>query len=436
MHVLISIVGKRTEHWTSLFSAIAARPGVRLTVLTADVSDTTLSDLQRLAQRQPNLRYHVLSHRVSEERTGHMASILFARSGLREVAARSRPDVIHIIGEPAYLSTWQMLRLRQRHWPHVPVTVYAAQNVVTRFPLPFPYIEQRTYQSIDHVLPITPAALNVLRVKGYRGRSSVVPLGVDTEAFQPAAVKPRRPFTAGFVGRLERHKGIGDLITAAELVDCDLLVVGDGSMRPEVERAAVRRPGRVTLGGWADHQALPELLHRMDALVLPSIELVQRNVLPWIGIPLREQFGRVLVEAMASGVPPVGSTVGEIPWVIGRAGLTFPPQDVGALAQQLGRLRDDSELARELARHGVHRARTEFGWDRIAASMCRVWAMEAGGPAVDHSDDDLDHHDAPMVAETPVQADRRSAPPSRAVPQPAVPGERSAESPVGRPAAE
>ena len=288
------------------------------------------------------------------------------------------PDVIHIIGEAAYLSTWQVLRLRRRHWPDVPATLYAAQNIVTRFPFPFPLIERHVYGAVEHTFPITPAALNVLRVKGYRGRATLVPLGVDTSAFQPSpTTPPPRPFTAGFVGRLEPHKGIGDLLRAVELLDCDLMVVGDGSMRPEVERAAARRPGRVTLCGWADHQTLPGMLARMDALVLPSIELVQRNVVPWIGIPLREQFGRVLVEAMACGVPVVGSDVGEIPWVIRSAGLIFPAHDARALADLLRRLRDDPAFARQLAVRGLTRATTEFGWDRIADLMCRIWAREA-----------------------------------------------------------
>ena len=408
MHVMISVVGKRTEHWTSLFAALAARPEVSLTVLAADVSESTRRDLERLSRRWSRLRCHVTPHRIGEDRTGHMASVLFPRDSLRALAQDRPPDVIHIIGEAAYLSAWQMLRLRRRHWPGVPVTLYAAQNIVIRFPLPFPLIERYVYGGVDHAFPITPAAMNVLRVKGYRGRSTLVPLGVDTSAFQPSPTAPPRPFTAGFVGRLEPHKGIGDLLCAVELLDCDLLVVGDGSMRADVERAAARRPGRVTLCGWADHQRLPSLLARMDVLVLPSIELVQRNVVPWIGIPLREQFGRVLVEAMACGVPVVGSDIGEIPWVIGPGGLTFPPHNATALADQLGRLRDDPAFARELAVRGLARATTEFSWDRIADLMCRIWAQEADLTKSGRADDRR-QPSAAVAPGDPVASGRRSA---------------------------
>lgn len=420
MHVMVSVVGKRTEHWTDLFAALADRPEMSLTVLAADVSEGTRRDLDRLSRGSSRLRSFVLPHRIGEDRTGHMASVVFAGNALRAVARDQRPDVVHVIGEAAYLSTWQMLRLRRRHWPGVPATLYAAQNVVIRFPPPFPMIERFAYGAVDHTFPITPAALRVLRAKDYRGRATLVPLGVDTSAFRPPPVTLSRPeFTAGFVGRLEPHKGIGDLLRAVEILDCDLLVVGDGSMRGDVERAAARRPGRVTLHGWTDHQTLPGLLAKMDALVLPSVELVQRNVVPWIGIPLREQFGRVLVEAMACGVPVVGSEIGEIPWVIGPAGLTVPPQDAGALADRLGRLRDDPGLAKELAGSGLVRATTEFSWERIADLMCRVWEQEAdlrrprptdsredrGGPRAG----DLHQWHGPQREHPPGQDSRRAA---------------------------
>ncbi|GIG88509.1 glycosyltransferase [Plantactinospora endophytica] len=372
MHILITAVGQRTEHWTDLFTLFCARPELSLTIVAADVSAGTDSTLRALAEEVPRLRYHRVPHLLGEDRTGHMASVLFRRRQLRQVLP-ARPDVLHVIGEAAYLSTWQALGVRRRRWPRLPVTLYAAQNVVTRFPTPFPQLERRAFDTVTHAFPITPAALGVLRTKGYRGPATVVPLGVDTRLFAPAS-RPRRrqPFTVGFVGRLEPHKGVADLLRAVELVDADLLAVGRGSLADAVTRAAARRPGRVRLHDWADHAALPGLLRRMDVLVLPSIEVVQRNVLPWVGIPLREQFGRVLVEAMACGVPVVGSDVGEIPHILGDAGLSYPAGNVLALADRLTRLRNDAGLSGRLRERGLRRA-AEFGWDRAADTMCEVW---------------------------------------------------------------
>lgn len=385
MHILITAVGKRTEHWSSLFAALGDRPDVDLTLLAADVSRLAAQELTRLAARKERFRFHLAPHLLSEDRTGHMASVLF-RPGSGRFVKRERPDVVHIIGEAAYLSTRQVIWLRNRRWPSAPITLYAAQNVVTRFPFPFPLLEQSAYRSIAHALPITPTALQVLRTKGYRGPATIVPLGVDTDVFQPCGSPEPGHFTIGFVGRLEPHKGISSLLRARELLNCRLLVVGDGSLRGEVEQAAARHPGHIELTAWADHSRLPALLSRMDALVLPSMEIVQRNLVPWIGIPLREQFGRVLVEAMACGVPVVGSDTGDIPHVIGPSGLVFPAGDAAALADRLARIRDKPDHARQLAASGRGRAIDEFSWGNIADTLCRTWrqsadeAGTAGGP--------------------------------------------------------
>jgi len=102
-------------------------------------------------------------------------------------------------------------------------------------------------------------------------------------------------------------------------------------------------------------------------------EIIQRNVLPWVGVPLREQFGRVLVEAMACGLPVIGSNVGEIGYVMGDAGLSFPAGDIDALTARLGQLQDNPELAAELGRRGLARARGQFGWDQVARQLLAVW---------------------------------------------------------------
>ena len=371
MRVLITAVGQRTEHWTDFFAILAARPEVELTLLLADVPSRTELSL-RGSHGESGMKVHMLPHLLGEARSGHMASIVFAPAPLRRLEV-DRPDVVHIIGEAAYLSTWQLLRWYRRRWPGVPVSLYAAQNIVTRFPPPFPWLERRAYTSVSHALPITPAALRVLQAKGYRGPATIVPLGVDTRRFNAAAPSPDGRFTVGFVGRLEPHKGIATLLAAVEPLDVDLLVVGRGSLSPLVGAAASRRPDRVRVVDWADHDQLPSLLSRMNVLALPSTEVVQRNVLPWVGIPLREQFGRVLVEAMACGVPVIGSDLGEIRHVVGPAGLTVPPEDAASLGGAIARLRDDPELARQLGEAGISRARGEFSWDRATARTIDVW---------------------------------------------------------------
>jgi glycosyltransferase involved in cell wall biosynthesis len=371
MRVLAVIVGARSEHWEGFFDALTAQPDLELTLVAADVSETATARLRALERDRPSFRFRAAPHTLGERLTGHMASVVL-RPGWRRGLRAWRPDVVHVMGEPAYLSTAQAIRARNRLWPDALVTLTAAQNVVTRFPLPFPWLERYAYANAALAFPLTPAALNVLRTKGYGGPAAVVPLGVDLGRFRPRGGTPNLPFTVGFVGRLEPHKGLADLVEACDRLSCCLLVVGDGSLRPWLSEVASKRPGRVQLASWATHDELPGLLARMHVLALPSIEVVQRNVLPWVGVPLREQFGRVLVEAMACGVPVVGTRVGEVPHVIGPAGLTALAGDPAALAAALTRVRDDAALAGTLACAGLERARL-FSWTRIADEVRARW---------------------------------------------------------------
>ncbi|GAA2759278.1 glycosyltransferase family 4 protein [Actinopolymorpha rutila] len=389
MHVLITAVGERTEHWVDLFRMLAKRPDVRLTVLAANVSRLTVEEMDRLDRGHPRISFHLANSALSKGSTGRMASVVFGR-GTGRALADVHPDVVHIIGEAGYLSTSQVLRMRRHRWPDVPVTLYAAQNVVTRFPFSFPQLERRAYRAVDCALPTTPAAEQVLRAKGYRGASRIVPLGVDTSLFHPGPSSPPTPgapFTVGFVGRLEPHKGITDLLTAVRHLNCDLLLVGTGPLSGEVVRESQRRRDRIELHPWVSHHALPALLTRMDVLALPSLEVFQRNVAPWITIPLREQFSRVLVEAMACGVPVVGSDAGEIPHAIGTAGLIHPAGDVDALVTRLRQVRDDQDLAERLRVAGMERAR-RFDWSRVADSLYELWQalVDTGRRPVDTAD--------------------------------------------------
>ncbi len=108
---------------------------------------------------------------------------------------------------------------------------------------------------------------------------------------------------------------------------------------------------------------MPAIVAAWDALALPS-----RTRPNW-----KEQFGRILVEAMASGVPCVGSTSGEIPHVLGDAGLVVPEGEATALRAALARLQDDAALRQELAARGRAQAESRFTHARIAEQTYLVY---------------------------------------------------------------
>ncbi|MFQ3664330.1 MAG: glycosyltransferase, partial [Chloroflexaceae bacterium] len=91
----------------------------------------------------------------------------------------------------------------------------------------------------------------------------------------------------------------------------------------------------------------------------------------------KEQFGRVLIEAMSCGVPVIGSSSGEIPHVIGEGGLTYPEGDVSALSAAIARLVADPAARRELACRGRERVLAHFTQAAIARRHVEVYAAMA-----------------------------------------------------------
>ncbi len=129
------------------------------------------------------------------------------------------------------------------------------------------------------------------------------------------------------------------------------MLIGNGEMRAELEGAEI--PGsRVRVLDGLGHGEMAEGFAQLDVLALPS-----RTTATW-----KEQFGRVIVEALWCGVPVVGSDSGEIPWLIELTGggLVFAEGDPSALAQRLGELREDPALRERLARQGGEAARRLF----------------------------------------------------------------------------
>ena len=120
---------------------------------------------------------------------------------------------------------------------------------------------------------------------------------------------------------------------------------------------------RVRFLPWMPSAQTVDYYRSLDVLVLPS-----RSRSNW-----KEQFGRVLVDAMACGVPVIGSTCGEIPNVIGDAGLIFPEGDAAALRDCLHALRNDPSLRRDLAQRGRQRVLDRFTQAQIARQTYAVY---------------------------------------------------------------
>ncbi|TNM67129.1 glycosyltransferase family 1 protein [Streptomyces sp. NP160] len=204
-----------------------------------------------------------------------------------------------------------------------------------------------------------------------RRRPAVVPCGVDVEHFEPEG--PAEPRAAGSprfrlvsVGRLVERKGVETAVRAlAVLPDVELVVAGgppphELHLDPEAVRlrSVARSLGvadRLLLVGQVEQPDVPRLLRSADVSV---------NV-PWY-----EPFGIAPLEAMACGLPVVGTAVGGLldTVVEGSTGALVEPRDAAALAAAVRGLLDDPARRRRWGRAGRRRALAHYGWDRVAAS--------------------------------------------------------------------
>jgi glycosyltransferase involved in cell wall biosynthesis len=285
---------------------------------------------------------------------------------LRGIIRSFQPDLIHIDEEPYNLATWHALALARA--AHIPTLFFSWQNLVRHYPPPFRWGEAWTLRTVDYALMGTESAADVWRTKGYQGDYAVVPqFGTDPDLFHPATPHPDRPFTVGYIGRLVPEKGITDLLRALAALggEWQLRIVGSGPQRAAIERLAgeLGVADCVTFVGAVPSTQMPAQYHNVDVLALPS-----RTRPNW-----KEQFGRVLVEAMASGVPVVGSDSGAIPGVIGDGGLVVREGDVNALTDALGRLREDDSLRTRLGKAGRARVLAHFTHEQVAMQTVHAY---------------------------------------------------------------
>jgi len=278
------------------------------------------------------------------------------------------PDIVHVDEEPYNLATFHALRLAKKAGARV--LWFTWQNLNRRYPLPFRFIERYNMRHADYAVAGSRGAAVVWREKGYTGPLAVIPqFGVDPDIFAPRSDErdPARGFLIGYLGRLVPEKGLDLLLEAVAGMDgaWRLAIVGAGPERDCLE-AFARRLGladRVFFERWVPSLRMPAFYRELDALVLPS-----RSRPNWI-----EQFGRVLIEAMACGVPVVGSDCGEIPNVVGDAGLIFPEGDTGALRECLVHLMRELDLWMDLAQRGRERVLAHFTQAQVAAQTVAVY---------------------------------------------------------------
>ena len=274
-----------------------------------------------------------------------------------------RPDIIHAEEEPDSLSAFQILLAKRFFSPTAALILHTWQNVDRPKKGHVAAVFNAALKGSDAVLCANEEAARILSRKGYKSPTEVIPQqGVDTRVFKPldGTENPRR-FTVVFAGRFVREKGLDTLFNAVSSLDrtIHLLLVGSGPEQEGLENRirAMKAPHTAEIVSPREQIDMARIYAGASVLVLPS-----RSTKVW-----KEQFGRVLVEAMACAVPVIGSDSGAIPEIVGPDGLIFKEGDVEDLARCLSRLIESPVLRTNLGNRGYSRATTVYSQERVAA---------------------------------------------------------------------
>lgn len=206
---------------------------------------------------------------------------------------------------------------------------------------------------LGHVVAPSQALAAFMLTNGFPARLvHVIPYGVESLP-EDGGRAPGEALVAGVAANLEYWKGIDVLIEAARLVRAPLRleIYGVGSLDAELERQARQAEVDARFNGFVSDMREP--LAGLDVLVQPS----RADNLPV-----------AILEAMASGLPVIGTAVGGIPELVldGETGLVVPPESPAELAAALDSLAANPEKRRELGRRGRERVREQFSVEKIA----------------------------------------------------------------------
>jgi glycosyltransferase involved in cell wall biosynthesis len=276
-------------------------------------------------------------------------------------------DLVHCWEEPYILAGGQIAWWTPRN---IPVVFFTFQNYVKSYPPPFNWIEHYAMKRAAAWICCGHTVAEALRPRrGYALPMRLIPYGVDLQHFCPspeARATIRRVLNwqeqgapvVGYLGRFVPEKGLDLLMRVLDQLQTPwrALFIGTGVMEAALQNWANRHPEKVRICTNVKHHEVPQYLNAMDLLCAPS-----QTTPHW-----REQFGRMLIEAFACGVPVIGSDSGEIPYVIQDAGIVVGEKDEAGWFKSISDLLESDDRRQTLAAQGLDRAHSTYAWSIIA----------------------------------------------------------------------
>jgi glycosyltransferase involved in cell wall biosynthesis len=219
----------------------------------------------------------------------------------------------------------------------------------------------------------------LVRIGVPRAQLTMVPAGVNSERFSPdGPAAERDPERARIlsVGRLVERKGFGDVIQAMRYVPGAEYVVVGGPPADQLKAD----PQAKRLRAIAEHVGVADRVRLIGGVPAKDMPRWYRSADMLVAAAWQEQFGLAPLEAMACGVPVIGTTVGGLSETIvdGLTGDLVPARDPRALGGALRRLVNDKVRRFTYATAALDRARQAYSWKRVASQLGSVYAAVSG----------------------------------------------------------
>jgi glycosyltransferase involved in cell wall biosynthesis len=291
---------------------------------------------------------------------------------LEALIQETEPDLLDIHEEPFSAAARQWLAAA----PHdLPVVMYTAQNVDKRFPPPFAQYERAAHRRVAALSPCSAQAASVARGKGFDGLIDVLPLGYDATIFEPGTQSLEdEVIVLALFGRLVLEKGISDAVRILARLNAErparLILVGNGPEESEARALAATLgvTDQLEIEPWQPAAGVAATYRKTHIVLVPS-----RPTETWV-----EQFGRVIVEAQASGAVVAGYASGSIPEVAGEAAALTGVGEVEELGAQIARIATHPADFARRRDQGIMLSKGRT-WARVAERHAAVYETVVAG---------------------------------------------------------
>ncbi len=287
-----------------------------------------------------------------------------------EIVKAIAPDIVHIEEEPYHPACYQFLMAAKKHW--IKAIFFTWENINQKFNPLSRIFYRYNLKNADRAIAGNSDGRGILRENGFNRSVEVIPqYGINMEDYtKKENILPEQGENIDlcFAGRLIPEKGLITVLQAIkDLPFVRFHIAGSGDKYYTLKLKNMAKyfgiEERVIFCGSLKREEMKDFLNKMHILILPSVSLSR-----W-----KEQFGRVIIEAFASGVAVIGSTCGEIPNVIADAGFIFKEENPEDLKKKILELTQDKKLFKDCVEKGYNRVNKNYTNEIIAGQIDAIY---------------------------------------------------------------